>query len=105
MLTRCCLASLFVLLATLSALAADETQPADGAWLDAASTGPCDMTPASFQIFWENDGTFAKPNNATDRHYTDGLAVGVSAKPEWARCVADWLPFHREFAQESAAHG
>jgi len=26
-------------------------------------------------IYWENDGTFAKPNDKTDRHYTNGVRI------------------------------
>lgn len=45
---------------------------------------------SSFTIYWENDGTFIKPNYRTDRHYTDGLKLVFTHQPDW-----DWL---RKFA-------
>jgi hypothetical protein len=40
----------------------------------------------SFTVYWENDGTFVKPNYRTDRHYTDGLKFVYTHQPKW-----DWL--------------
>jgi len=40
----------------------------------------------SFTVYWENDGTFLKPNGRTDRHYTDGLKLVYTHQPEW-----EWL--------------
>jgi hypothetical protein len=37
-------------------------------------------------MYWENDGTFVKPNYRTDRHYTDGLKLVWTHQPEW-----EWL--------------
>jgi lipid A 3-O-deacylase len=45
---------------------------------------------SSFTVYWENDGTFVKPNHRTDRHYTDGLKLVFTHQPEWM-----WL---KEFA-------
>jgi hypothetical protein len=41
---------------------------------------------SSFTMYWENDGTFVKPNYQTDRHYTDGLKLVWTHQPEW-----EWL--------------
>ncbi len=57
------------------------------------------------QIFWENDGTFFKPNHKTDRHYTNGVAIGAAGKPAFASDLADWMPFHEQFAAQAAQRG
>jgi hypothetical protein len=46
----------------------------------AVSFGKEDQT---FTIYWENDGTFLKPDFRTDRHYTNGLKMAYTHQPEW----------------------
>jgi hypothetical protein len=50
---------------------------------------------STFQIYWENDGTFVKPNHRTDRHYTDGLKLVYTHQPEWSwlKKFATWNNF------------
>ncbi len=42
-----------------------------------ASAPPTHTTTASLTLFYENDGTFLKPNHYTDRHYTSGQGFAV----------------------------
>lgn len=70
-------------------------RPADaneGFRLDKALIGLLPVLPrhSAFTIYWENDGTFVKPNGRSDRHYTDGLKLVYTHQPKW-----DWL---KEFA-------
>ena len=41
------------------------------------STAP--FTPVSLTIFFENDGTFARPNHNSDRHYTSGQGFHIAS--------------------------
>jgi hypothetical protein len=46
----------------------------------------------TFSIYWENDSRFTKPNGNTDRHYTNGLKLVLTAQPDWQwlEDVGDW---------------
>lgn len=44
-------------------------------------------------VYWENDGTAAKPNQNTDRHYTNGIKITLAHQPDWAAQLAPLLPF------------
>lgn len=50
---------------------------------------------SSFTVYWENDGTFVKPNYRTDRHYTEGLKLVYTHQPDWKwlRNFAGWNNF------------
>jgi hypothetical protein len=50
-------------------------------------------SPFVVTIYFENDGTFAKPINNTDRHYTNGVKLTFAYQPEWAAELAPKLPF------------
>ncbi|MBN2064956.1 MAG: lipid A deacylase LpxR family protein [Sedimentisphaerales bacterium] len=39
---------------------------------------PAISTGVTTGIYWENDGTFAKPNHDTDRHYTNGARIDIA---------------------------
>jgi len=54
---------------------------------DASAESPFVLT-----IYFENDGTFAKPNNNTDRHYTNGVKLTFAHQPQWAADLAAKLP-------------
>jgi hypothetical protein len=41
----------------------------------------------------ENDGPWVNPVDGTDRYYTHGIALSVAHEPEWARRLAQLLPF------------
>lgn len=52
---------------------------------------PIPEEPYRLTFHFENDGSFAKPNHNTDRHYTNGVKITFSYRPEWADDFADWL--------------
>ncbi len=56
-----------------------------------------EVSPVQVTLYWENDGTFPKKNNGTDRHYTNGMAVSLCHQPEWAEQLAPLVPFHESF--------
>lgn len=43
-------------------------------------------------LYWENDGSFFKPNHNSDRHYTNGTRLVASSHAQWAEDLANWLP-------------
>ena len=45
-----------------------------------------------FTSYAENDSNWAKPNNDSDEHYTNGLVLTLSSQPEFARDWAHALP-------------
>lgn len=47
--------------------------------------------PVSFNIFFENDGTFVRPQDDDDRHYTSGQAISWVYHQTGGRKIADWL--------------
>jgi hypothetical protein len=61
----------------------------------------------SFNIYWENDGTFLKPNHSTDRHYTDGLKTSFTHEPntKWLRDFGRWNDFGKNDANVNTAIG
>lgn len=61
----------------------------------------------SFTIYWENDGTFVKPNDRTDRHYTEGLKMVYTNQPacNWLREFAKWNNFSDDKTDVSTALG
>ncbi len=66
--------------------AADSNQPAPPSFVP----NPSDTF--TLTLYFENDGTFARPHNQTDRHYTNGAGFSIAFQPEWARTAADSLP-------------
>lgn len=49
--------------------------------------------PLTVRLFWENDATFFRLDNDTDRYYTNGTGVAVAWAPAWAEDLARKLPF------------
>jgi len=49
----------------------------------------------SLSLYWGNDGTFLKPNDRADRHYTDGLKVVFTHQPDcnFLRAFGNWNNF------------
>lgn len=47
--------------------------------------------PWAVHLYIENDGTFIKPNNNTDRHYTHGTKLTFAHQPDFADALADAL--------------
>ncbi len=43
-------------------------------------------------LYWENDGNFAKPNGATDRHYSSGTGMAVQWQDDTTDEMVDLLP-------------
>jgi hypothetical protein len=74
----------------------------------AAAPGCCRAQEAkSFTIYWENDGTFLKPNDRTDRHYTDGIKLAFTHQPQcdWLKGFARWNNFADDNTKVSTAVG
>jgi len=57
------------------------------------------------RFYWENDGTVAKPNNASDRHRSNAIGFSVAVIPTWHETLAEALPFARSFDADAAALG
>jgi hypothetical protein len=53
--------------------------------------------PWSVKVYWENDGAFQDPFDSYDRHYTNGFAVVMEHQPQWAKDLADSMPFNEAF--------
>ncbi len=49
----------------------------------------------SLSLYWENDGTFLKPYQRTDRHYTNGLKIVYTHQPnyQWLKGLGQWNNF------------
>ena len=60
--------------ATQPAPILDPVEPLD---LDPAPADP-GIEPVQFSIFFENDGSFVRPNHNSDRHYTSGQALHIA---------------------------
>ena len=63
-----------------------------GARAEEPDTGKTE-SPFGITLHFENDGTFAKRNNSTDRHYTNGVKATFTHHPSWADELAAKLPF------------
>lgn len=57
----------------------------------------------TLKIYWENDAPFFKWAGDTDRWYTNGTAIVVAHRPEWAADLARWLPFDEQFGPDMKA--
>jgi len=60
---------------------------------------------ATFRAYWENDGTLAKPNNASDRHRSNAVGFTLAVVPSWHDELAAALPFAKSFDADVAAIG
>jgi len=60
--------------------------------------------PYTYTAYWENDSSFLKRNNAEDRHYTNGMAVTFSHRPEWAEGFADEATLGEVFDRTAAGY-
>lgn len=60
--------------------------------------------PFTVAFYWENDGTILKPNNATDRHYTNGNALTFAHQPNWVQAFADVAPLGETFDRTAAGY-
>ncbi|GAB4198022.1 MAG: lipid A deacylase LpxR family protein [Phycisphaeraceae bacterium] len=58
--------------------------------------------PYAVTIYWDNDGSILKRNNAQDRHYTNGNAVTVTWQPAWGERFADMAPLGETFHRTAA---
>ncbi len=63
--------------------------PVHAAWADESAKASGDAA-ATLSFYFENDGTFVRPNENTDRHYTSGQGVSV-AWQGGGRGIADAL--------------
>ncbi len=64
----------------------------------AIEPGPS-LTFRGLAAYWENDGERFKPNNPTDRHYTNGVGVSLALAGPAIQGLHDKLPFHESFGQ------
>jgi lipid A 3-O-deacylase len=80
---------------------ADSTGSPQGNMTNSSTSGQ------TFTIYLENDGTFLKLNNRTDRHYTDGLKLVYTHQPDcnWLKRLARWNKFAPENEQVRTAVG
>lgn len=54
---------------------------------------PEDSAPlGQFNLYWDNDAPFFKPNGTTDRQYTNGTAISWSAQEPEMAWATQWLP-------------
>jgi len=58
--------------------------------------------PYRVTVYIENDVVFLKPNRATDRNYTNGFAIELSHRPDWADDVARQLPGFESFEKQGS---
>ena len=50
-----------------------------------------------FTAIWENDGAGIKPASSRDDHYTNGLMLDFTWKPQWAQDWLAWMPLTDQF--------
>lgn len=62
---------------------------------------------SAFSVYWENDGTFMKPDFSTDRHYTDGFKIVYAHQPDsnWLKGFGRWNNFADKDTNVSTAVG
>ncbi len=60
--------------------------------------------PYEVTVYWENDSSFLKPNNASDRHYSNGIAATFTHQPVWAGPFADYAPLGESFDRTAAGY-
>jgi hypothetical protein len=74
---------------------------------NAFSTNAAPPANQTFNIYWENDGTFIRPNHRTDRHYTDGVKTLFTQQPntKWLRDFGRWNDFGKNDANTHTALG
>ena len=68
-----------------------------------------DLTPpqSPFTItgYWENDVAILNPFDKSDRDYTNGVAVSFSHQPQWAKALAEHMPFAGQFGPVETGAG
>ncbi len=69
------------------------------------AAGTARSDPFRVTAYWENDGGPIASYNNTDRHYTNGLALGVTHQPDWAADLAEFIPFHNAFGDANYGMG
>ncbi len=80
---------------------AQSTVPAKVPSLEQAAHQQAGSSPFSLQAYWENDSSLLKPQNPTDRHYTNGVLINFGYQPQWAQSLAPHMPFAESFAPEA----
>lgn len=58
--------------------------------MTSAALGQEESNPFAVSFYIENDSRLAKPNDASDRHYTNGMAMSIACQPRWAQDLAEW---------------
>ncbi len=68
------------------------------------SAGVCQaQQPYTLWSMWENDGGPPRFYASSDRYYTNGAALALTAQPDWAKYLADAMPFNEAFENDSRA--
>ncbi len=57
----------------------------------------------TLKVYWENDAPFYKFFDDTDRWYTNGTAIVLAHRPDWAEDLARRLPFADQFGPDMKA--
>ena len=67
----------------------ETSEPSEAATPNLANAAP--TKPASLALFFENDGTFTRPNHNSDRHYTSGQGFAIARHQNGGDAIADAL--------------
>lgn len=80
-------------------------QPGDGQRITETDA---DVSPADrwqLTLYWENDGTVLKPNDNTDRYYTNGGGFSFAMHNDLSRDLHALVPFRDDFSPQRTAVG
>ena len=71
------------------------------AWADDAAPLSLDSA-VKLTAYFDDDGTFVKPNGGTDRHYTAGAALSLQWRAPWVDSIVSAIPsFNEEFTAQT----
>lgn len=102
---RISFAATLICFCSSAALSAEPAaQPADTRTAQAFNNAPETPAPFTVSLYWVNDGSILKRNNAQDRHYTNGNAVTFAHQPDWAEGFADTATFGESFDSTAAGY-
>lgn len=74
-------------------------------------SSPTELTPpglpphSRFSFYLDNDGTFLRLRNKTDRYYTSGIGLSFTQQGPLAATWTDWLPLSRDYPRSRRAWG
>lgn len=86
-----------------------DTPPEARLKTDPGGIAPDERTPWAFRsiaLYWDNDGTYTKPWNESDRHYTNGAKIDLAWDPDLPDRLDDLVrPAGSDFADADLALG